>query len=139
MTEPMSNERLERAKEIDRNAMEPPWTHDEDEHVYRLHGTGGWSPAHTSLGIPAQRLTMQIFKAPKHDTRYMEYWPRPADTAFLTEGRELFREMVHEIERLRKLVGEQPPEISVPELEEKAHELEELKRWLRTAPVRSEE
>lgn len=139
MTEPMSQERLERAREIDRAAMEPPWTYDEDERVYRLHGTGGWSPATPSLGLPAQRITMQILKAPKRDTNYMEYWPSKADSDFLTEGRQLFRDMIAEIDRLRKLVGEVQPEVSVPELEETARRYEELKRWLRTAPVRGEE
>lgn len=49
-----------------------PWTDDEDEAMYRLHGSAG----------PAGG-TRQILKAAKTGTPYAEYWPCPADAALL--------------------------------------------------------
>lgn len=68
-------------------ATEGPWTFDEDELTWRLHGTAGIIPPQLDGLIPAQRMTHQILKAPKKGTTYAEYWPNRADADFIVHAR----------------------------------------------------
>lgn len=62
-------------------ATKPPWSADDSAECWRLHGTAFHVPAHG--GIPEQRATLQILKAPKHGTPYAEYWPNEHDAALI--------------------------------------------------------
>jgi hypothetical protein len=78
---------LARITAVEQAATQGPWTHDEDELMWRLHGTAYMTEARLDGRIPPQRLTLQILKAPKTGTPYAEYWPVPQDAAFITEAR----------------------------------------------------
>lgn len=59
-----------------------PWTCDEDENSWQLHGVAFTAPAQPPF--PQMPIGKQILKAAKHNTPYMEYWPSDADGQWIT-------------------------------------------------------
>lgn len=66
---------------VARAATEGPWWSDESDDAWRLHGVAFMVPAQGA--IREQVVNKQILKAPKRGTPYAEYWPDPADAAFI--------------------------------------------------------
>lgn len=100
----------DRRAEIERRhaeASEGPWTSDESELVWRLHGVAGRIPPQAGGAIPEQVITKQILKAPK-TTRglYADYWPEPADAEFITHAWEDMRDLLTENRRLQGVLME---------------------------------
>lgn len=54
-----------------------PWWYDESQQCWRLHGVLRVIPAQGRL--PERLMSLQILKAPKMGTPYMEYWPTSGD------------------------------------------------------------
>ena len=73
-------DRIEQASE---QATEGPWWFDESDNCWRLHGVMGRIPPQMDGLIPEQILNKQILKAAKRNTPYAEYWPEPADAAWI--------------------------------------------------------
>lgn len=60
------------------NTVTPgPWTCDEDDDTWRLHGVAFTAPAQPPF--PQVPVGKQILKAPKRGTTYAEYWPEVSD------------------------------------------------------------
>ena len=72
-----------RVREIGAAATGGPWWSDQSEQCYRLHGVHAKLPP-AWPGLPEQVMNRQILKAPKTGTPYAEYWPSPADDAWMT-------------------------------------------------------
>lgn len=83
MTPDLRTTALEAAA-LSEKATRAPWSADDSENCWRLHGTGMIIPAQG--GIPEQRATLQILKAPKRGTPYAEYWPGPADADLIVHA-----------------------------------------------------
>lgn len=77
---------LAEIREREQAATRGPWWFDEDDLMWRLHGVHAVMPPFME-GFPEQVLNHQILKAPKQGTPYAEYWPAPADAAFIVAAR----------------------------------------------------
>jgi hypothetical protein len=104
MPHPMADARLAEIRALEAAATEGPWWFDEDEHCWRLHGVHGRIPACDP--IPEQVMNKQILKAPKTGTPYAEYWPDPADAAFIVEARTIVPELLVHIAGLEAELAE---------------------------------
>lgn len=98
----MSPERLEELRAMERGATAAPWSFDEDGNIIRIHGTAWWTSPQAGGEVPSYPVTMQIAKIRKHDDQYQPYWPEPRDLKMIIEGRNAFRELLDEIERLKE-------------------------------------
>ena len=74
---PVEGVDVEEVLRLDREATPEPWSSDESDGCWRLHGTGI---------VPG---CVQILKAPKRDTPFAEYWPSSADAALITTYRSM--------------------------------------------------
>ncbi|GAA1977209.1 hypothetical protein [Kitasatospora viridis] len=91
MAQPLTDEQLTAIAARAEGATPGPWTPDEDESVWRLHGTHPRIPG----------MKWQILKAAKQGTPYAEYWPNPADAEFIAAARADVPALLAEVHRLR--------------------------------------
>ena len=81
-----AQELLDAAEKVDaalEGTTEGPWWFDESDMCWRLHGVAFRVPPQMGGEIPEQVMNKQILKAAKRNTPYAEYWPEPADAAWI--------------------------------------------------------